>query len=877
MNEHMLMNVGLFDKNDRTLFNKSVLSTRENVAATCLLMHHMPVLRGKFIENGWYDVPLSCWIGLGQWIDLVNMIGSIKDVPDTEIAMLRGLKKCIVRWTKDADYKKELENRQKKPLVHLFPHLGSKSMEKWDEVFRVTTDNVLKELFKVMGTRRSGESINNWWKKRAINIASGSTHMRNLADTVSDTPISDKSDRADKKCVIQHLPDNYLENIVAHMFPRNLGHLSTKQEPGGKQRALIASNDLEYFVSSYASMDLEKHLHFDGMMGKQGITDVADWIYSSEIYKGSVHVCADFDDFNTTHTMDCLFYLNYSLAVIHYDTLKAVDMDVAVDKHNAHVWTALSQYNSWTVLGNDDPNRVFNGLFSGSRNTARDNTLLHGIYAKMNEWLLKDLYNIQLNVPKKWIAGDDEDYIFTNISQAKLWCDAYVTQGHAMNPSKQSMSTVRHEFLKVYHVLGVGANRPLGSILATLATGNWYVPSATWYLEAPESVASNFADAVGRGMHYDVAQKMAIQYLDTIMRIHEKDGTKLRINWWPHAKQSSVSCAFWEGSNAGDKPWPIIKTKPRYPDQLACQASNAFKKTYETLLNQMTSNQQETVDAELRHTTYGKTFHRHRLNLALEDARGLTILKHGEMVNRQVTEAKMPLMVPWNRKITLFAAISQRTVTSTSLDESFARIGVPPVIGNILGPTRVLRTLSNPRMWSFWASPEPVIAAKIDITTTAMLRASAATAAAASKITIVNKPITVYIAPNGAGKTTWCQKNVDALDVDTCIDDKEWFGLHTSTTSITRFAIAKRIVEHALNQNYRSIVTQRLGPEIVECLKSVKMLEKVVLVQPPEGELRVRLLARGWNENKIAFRKKQFANQIGELTKKTSVITVKQF
>lgn len=868
LNLTMVQNIGMYDADDHMLAGASWNSTQENVAAIIMLMHQCPTARKAFIDYNWFKVGITQWLLLKNWFEALHKIDRCEDFAQDEIDKLRSIFKCVVRWDIEADWDNEFINRCIDVPMHVLPQFGARCRSEYlrreNEIINKCAGMVVGQL----GGRRRILTAREWWCDRSIQIAGGSSHIRNL---FSDEPVlaqmMQSGDRVDKKGVVELMDDDFFEHLLYAGVERNWAFGSTKKEPGGKQRALLASHDFEYFIDAYASCDMEKHLKVGGMLGKQGVRDVAEWISKNRQARGT-HICLDFTDFNTTHEHRSLFELNVAIAkafATYHSGSEALN-----DKVIAALTTANSIFNSFYCIDGEF-RRATSGLFSGTRNTARDNTMLHYVYLNLNKMNLVDC-GIVGDVENVVMCGDDEDLRTNSRQVTEAWCNSYSIMGHELNMSKQLLSSQKHEFLKMMHVCGVGVNRPICSILATIATGNWYVPSAVWYYDAPEAVASNFADLVGRGFSWKAAQKLAIMYLDVIMKVKTDEKT-MRINWWPYAAQSEVSKAFWAGSNCGTSEWPVTKVKNvHHCLDLVHNGTKAIMDKFERFTREMTGAQVEVAEQALVMASYGKTLHSKRLDMSVEDAHNLPIVLHGKDIIRTVTESVCAEASVMQTLYQRMAIVAENEVISTSKEESLARIGVLPAIGSALTTQQMLRCIHNPAIWALWAEPRAERKLKLDIGLPAMLRNEAALAEKREiplmPSLLTTEKITLVISMNGGGKTTWANRNrLFVLDVDTVIGSRSDIRLHSDADFGTRVACADKVLEQAITKKLFCIVGQRLMPEIATTLVKRQLLKQMIVVNIPDSTITERLMARGWTITKINTRKTQYAKMITSLEK----------
>jgi len=208
------------------------------------------------------------------------------------------------------------------------------------------------------------------------------------------------------------------------------------------------------------------------MVARQAPSDVYEWLnmHALSLKARGYWLSLDYSDFNKEHRWWELAAVN--LALFHaWKTYP--DPRIREDKMKAALWTALSHHNRWAVLGTTVW-RPLNGLFSGHRDTGRDNTLLHHIYQQIQ----LDLASICSDEFRKPVSthmcGDDEDTLFCNETDATLYYAIGAAAGWHFNPRKQMISPNTHEFLQYLCHDETGPTQPLIPNVVAFVNGNWY-------------------------------------------------------------------------------------------------------------------------------------------------------------------------------------------------------------------------------------------------------------------------------------------------------------------------------------------------------------------------------------------------------------------
>lgn len=385
---------------------------------------------------------------------------------------------------------------------------------------------------KLIGNMRSNnlDTIKEWWKKRLNMVASGSSSNRHKLDPYIDKdPRISSSDRPNKKAVVETLgPDAFWE--ILHRMPHMIARRSTKNEPGLKQRALYAANDEAVIVSAYASHTVEKSMNFMGMCPLQRPVDVLRWWKAGQDRRGSeVWLSADFTDFNKEHSTAELSILNLCMAKSWIQ--KYHHSNIAREKAACALWVAMSQWNRYVKDEEGTLERVTSALFSGSRDTARDNTLLHQIYHNLIcRWLDENLTGWG-SVRHAFMCGDDEDVLFSSdiAAAAYYWCLQHL--GWHANDSKQMSGYNDHEFLQKFPHPTKGCIAPISSMIVALCSGQWYTTPGLQQDNALAAMSDQLWELVVRGADIKKTYVLAIDLLNDYMQIKTEEGKK-KLEWW---------------------------------------------------------------------------------------------------------------------------------------------------------------------------------------------------------------------------------------------------------------------------------------------------------------------------------------------------------
>lgn len=365
-----------------------------------------------------------------------------------------------------------------------------------------------------LGSELSGKNpptLDNWWSKRALSAPSGSSSLRHVVDEHKTKSIH-SSDRPTKRTVYAMLPDDYPRKLLA-TTPHLHARCSTKPEPGRKHRALYAGCDCNTILQSYASHGIESCMRFGGMVSRQDPKDLLAWFsdhHNSQTARGC-WLSLDYSDFNKEHRWWEQATINYLLAI---EWATAPVSSGAADKAFTSLWVARA-CKTRSASRKDESWYPSNGLFSGERNTARDNTLLHKIYSGMMlEWA--QMLNPLFTPPAAtWMCGDDEDSLFHNEGDAYLYYATGAAAGWHFNPRKQLLGPNRHEFLQYELNSNKPPTQPLAAATVAFVEGSWYKNPVLDLAGLPSAVIRNAQALIARNGNPQVALHAAAKYLNS--------------------------------------------------------------------------------------------------------------------------------------------------------------------------------------------------------------------------------------------------------------------------------------------------------------------------------------------------------------------------
>lgn len=568
---------------EQTLLKNNIGHMEWSVAGIILFWTALPpsLLATVFLDTGLYMVPIQAWEAhLKMWLVAIKRCPYIQGSPATceQVLMLRKLLNVCIRAEDEPDWEADFVAHDTTSQVHYT----------LNDTWAAMPDGFVAEIGKLLrsflpetiaGCVADSDisTIKEWWAKRAQWAPSGSSSDRTPAKGLYSDSRLRSGDRPNKKTVFSELPDNYVEETM-HMLPRSKARGSIKNEPGGKNRCLWASDDRQFVVSAYASHNLEKFINVDGIRAKQMPSDVFEWVVDSYNTKPPQRwLSLDYSDYNKEHETGVLVLLNTELAAAWMQC--ALSDEIKLDKAEAALWQAEAHMVKFAVGPTIPAYRVFGGLFSGDRDTARDHALLHWAYSTHALNMCKKVIPT-FSLGAKNFTGDDEDTLVASWADGLLYLLAHMMIGHTIKSAKQICSAEYHEYLQRLVGLSTAPLRPLCASLGTLCSGQWYHDTFQWYDNIIQSVSDNLWDAHTRGLPLIIAQRWAAAYISRQMRVVMKDGTTKLLEWWWFRHGTATEHPLWYGTPGSTKPLPIIKAKvePRGAQLTGITAMCAFRR-----------------------------------------------------------------------------------------------------------------------------------------------------------------------------------------------------------------------------------------------------------------------------------------------------------
>lgn len=346
------------------------------------------------------------------------------------------------------------------------------------------------------------QTTSTWWQRRILWATGGTSSNKKPSGMPAFYQHAiDLGAKRDKKTILANMSDAYSETML-NAKPRMVSRVATKHEPGLKRRPLHATDDASYLIASYASANVEKLLSIDGMVMRQTPEDVreatqmmANSPRTAEVNHKTdnpsrqtrVSVCNDYSDFFMHHGVTVRCVLNAIIAQAYSATGQTA-------RSSAALWIAKAHLNHHTPAG-----RIEQGLSSGERDTARDNTLLHHAYAKLVERML-EAGGCKLRKAARRICGDDEVMFDVPWDSAMDYIAQHQQQGYRLQPKKCMVSSECAEFLQ-YNMFSHKKipTQPLAPAIINFVSGSWYKTANYNKFDYPEQLAQVAHSCTRRG------------------------------------------------------------------------------------------------------------------------------------------------------------------------------------------------------------------------------------------------------------------------------------------------------------------------------------------------------------------------------------------
>ncbi|GFM95113.1 RNA-dependent RNA polymerase [viral metagenome] len=846
-----------------------------SAAAIVLGLNCMPPsVLAWLVERRIQQLPLNIWrTELKPFMDAIRRCPRLVNctASPVEVLSLRKMLNCTWRDKTEADWEEQERVRMHEPAVHmaLLPN-GLLSRNAWRQMM----DTELHELaMRVIGQQTDGvqqPGLLEWWDSRWAWAPSGSTSNRHLfAGLIASDDRLDTGARAGKKAAFEEMDDAAVLRVLLSP-PIDVARASTKPEPGGKQRPLFASDDENFMVASYASLNIEKFMNVDGIVGKQTPADVAEWaVRSHNLQLGTTWLSLDYSAYNEGHELIDLYTLNMALGRAWLTAGPATR--ASLERALCCRWVARAHMNAW-ISRDGVLKRAISGLFSGHRNTARDNSLLHGAYAKVATRCALYVDECAASLYAAY-CGDDEDAEFTDWIAALHYYVIHRLCGHEMKPSKQ-MAGRQHEFLQRVFVPGEHPLRPLWAMLAQTASGNWYSDTFIWYEMAIPAVSDNCWGLHVRGMPLVWARRLAVETLNAMMRTPSPtDAGWDKLEWWKY-RNGKQPHPLWHGlGNECHIPPALVEKVP--PGVGASgRATDAWIRKQRRRFTLQDPLRWDEYRRECMTESYNKLYTRVRVDQQATKAK----------TDWPARESAIPLCdfaigelqpISAHRLYDMCAAQpGDRRPVST--DELAARFGVDAKLLQLIGGFHEMLTQLAPHEASLYENPleERQIDLRLYKTDDALTSWAKNTAAVVTYYKPIPHPLPlpklgmslqtaptlhVMLAPNLAGKTTYVHDRSGVLDGDLLLLEHEGWRQRLRLTRKWPWAqdaaMMSQAVWNACVRRQANTIVWQVGLSTWLAPRSHRAFDVLVtLVDPGIAELIRRGLNRCWSPEMTAKR-----------------------
>ncbi|APG75994.1 hypothetical protein [Beihai razor shell virus 4] len=912
------------------LHNMSEESEEYEVATTTFTLFNLP--RDLLIEilcQQWFETPLDTWFKVYKEV-LVrakrsNIFGLVRGEQNL---MLRKLLNVTIRRKGEADF--EVERRSR--MYMCYPKeiffctaddriQGLDPKKQYLEEFTSVCRSYWRILQPALSKINSDNTIQKYWQERAVRAPTGaSTIVKNYKMDELDARIR-QDDRVTKKVTVELLDDDFLKRAL-ELRPLNRASHFVKPEPGKKLRALYASHDEEMFLGAYASDKIENLMYkIKGVMIRQTPADVLAWMAESQNGIGTAccedayWMSTDYSDYNSEHTMNEMAIIDATHAEMWEKLCGNVTNTTAFsDKAAAAKWISLSFRDSWIMWGTIKTeagkswltkgdtdlwhvtdghrfsegyesreeaaanigakikmwSRTYNGLYSGSRDTARNNTFIHAVDMAIAVNNLRRC-GIPFRCLFQALCGDDEDNKFVTPLDAALYYNTLAPCNHQLNPAKQMAGAYNHEFLQLVASRTCRIEKPMCALLATLGTGNWYVQLGQWIQTSVESCIANWWEAYCRGVPLGIARRACAAYLDRLMKIDAKhcEGTEWekegkRLEWWSYRAQDNFMPLFANTSGITAR-IPIFESQPDVQASWPRRATDSYIQRQRRMLDKLPPKCEKEFAEAVQLDTFGTCLKNWRQQTGKRWAAKHwperftgpddTVFKDMRRVHQNVADiAKLHLSTPHRKRVT-----NENTV--------FGQMGVNLFIARKLGGMRGLAKHLPLVQWKRAVNVEresykggfEYHELQVNI------RAALATWKVPHRLyhTSVTKTqkdnVTYIFMANAAGKSHFTRTlgGVDDLDELWC----DLYGVFRDNYELacpkSSFSKVAKVARDILVRSAQStgILLGQLQPEMVQrAMEELRWPIKTFYYDPGEGLRKQRMERRGWDAEKVGRR-----------------------
>jgi hypothetical protein len=520
----------------------------------------------------------------------------------------------------EVDWHAEWNDSKPSAYIRSYPNscvTGPWSTARYFTKFMHHAETIVEQVIAA-AAQREDQSIDNWWARRALIVPTGSSSERKAAeDKLNKLQDAHEMERPNKKVVLSMAESSKLLEWIKEE-PRMIVRCSTKHEPGLKNRPLHAADDKSTIIASYASAGMEQVMDQHGMDSRQTPQDLGRWMEAHYKHLTGVWVSTDYSRFFSEHHWWEQALVNTLMA--KYWLLYGQETNKK-SKAICALWTSRATTSRYT----DRPylRRHMHGLFSGQRDTARDNTLLHCIYSQITIDLLEELTGTR--PLQTFYCGDDEDALMPTLIAATTYVELHKSIGWHLQDIKQIVGYSYHEYLR-YMLSGDNTPiHPLSSMIAVLVTGNWYTADATWLCSQMQALTSQLWIILQRGAEHAFIERLAVILFNRMFTARTQSGKQIKLEWFNH-RPGKDSHRLWNIAGNETDPAPLTAELPepnkelKFPavGELCTKLVAKYKITDTEALGRFSNgvrkeisaslylNKKRELDAQMAILTYGK-------------------------------------------------------------------------------------------------------------------------------------------------------------------------------------------------------------------------------------------------------------------------------
>jgi hypothetical protein len=273
-----------------------------------------------------------------------------------------------------------------------------------------------------------------------------------------------------------------------------------------------------------------------------------------------------------------------------------------------------------------------------------------------------------------------------------------------LKPTKQMLGTRHHEYLQRSAFSHTLPTKPVATILETIATGNWYKRSATWYDSTISSVSDSCFELYRRGVSFPVAQALARKIISASMRVYDrKNDSWIRLEWWSYRNPTGTH-PLWPDSGK-TSPCPMVLKKPAPSYSAPTLATDAYITHTFDILRHLPPEKLGVLKKEMLTESYGSIHTSWRMDINAESALEKWPRRN---THSQICEAPTCWNVCDRPEVFLtFMACRTAQHAPNSERDAIARLGLEPLVVRLLGGLPSAWRLADPKKLARYQEPTP--------------------------------------------------------------------------------------------------------------------------------------------------------------------------